>query len=174
MRNEETSKADGKFRVKADLALFQAIQQDGRLSEQSIAHMTDMPSTTVHYAMQRIRQRDFFRIKAVPRLEKFREIPMAVMGFSHVHPLRIHNLRDRYIRTPEVIQFYHSERDVLLCVMDLETHKLSERLYSIMEQLEEKPCLYMRSPNIAKSDLVIPDRILNAVYSHLPDKGGKV
>jgi hypothetical protein len=83
-------------------------------------------------------------------------------------------LRDRYTRTPEVFQFFHSEGDVLLCVMDAEIHKLSEKLYSIMEELGEKPCLYMRSPNIAKSDPVIPDRILNAVYSHLTDKGGKV
>ena len=172
--NKEANKADSKFRVKADLALFQAIQQDGRLSEQSIAQMTDIPPTTVHYAMQRIRQRDFFQIKAVPRLEKFREIPMAVIGFSHVHPLRIHCLRDKYTKIPEVIQFFHSERDVLLCVIDAETHKLSEKLYSIMEQLGEKPCLYMRSPSIAKSDLVIPDRILNAVYSHLPDRKTKV
>jgi hypothetical protein len=57
-----------KFRVKADLALFQAIQQDGRLSEQSIASRTRISPTTVHYAMKRIRQRDFFEIKAVPRL----------------------------------------------------------------------------------------------------------
>ena len=124
--------------------------------------------------MQRIRQRDFFRIKAVPRLEKFHEIPMAVIGFSHVHPLRIHYLRDKYADTPEVIQFLHSDRDVLLYVMDAETHKLSERLYSIMHQIDEKPCLYMQSSSIAKSDLVIPDRILNAVYSHLPDRKTKV
>ena len=173
MSKIEVSRIDDKFRVKADLALFQAIQQDGRLSEQSIAQMTDIPATTVHYAMQRIRQRDFFQIKAVPRLEKFREIPMAVIGFSHVHPLRMHCMKDKYAGLPEVIQFFHSERDMLLCVMDAETHKLSEKLYRIMEELGEKPCLYMRSPNIVKNDLVIPDRILNAIYSHLPDRGGK-
>ncbi|MBD3184977.1 winged helix-turn-helix transcriptional regulator [Candidatus Poribacteria bacterium] len=167
-------KTDDKFRVKADLAMFQAIQQDGRLSEQSIAQITDIPPTTVHYAMQRIRQRDFFRIKAVPKLEKFREIPMAVIGFSHVNPMRIHYLRNKYAGIPEVIQLLHSEKDILLYVMDAEPHKLSERLFGIMEELGEKPCLYMRSPNIAKSDMIIPDRILNAVYGHLPGRGGKI
>lgn len=169
----EVNKSDDKFRVKADLALFQAIQQDGRLSEQSISQITDIPPTTVHYAMQRIRQRDFFRIKAVPRLEKFREIPMAVIGFSHVHPMRIHYLRDKYSGIPEIIQFLHSEKDVLLYVMETEPHKLSEKVFDIMEQLGEKPCLYMSSPTIVRSDMAIPDRILNAVYGHLPNRGGK-
>ena len=48
------------FKVQADLALFEAIQENGRLSETGIAKMTNIPATTVHYAMQRIKQRDFF------------------------------------------------------------------------------------------------------------------
>ena len=69
-----------------------------------------------------------------------------------------------------MIQFFHSERDVLLCVMDSETHKLTEKLYRIMEELGEKPCLYITSPKIVKYKAAIPDHILNGVYSHLPDR----
>ena len=58
----ETYSENAKFRVKADLALFEAIQEDGRLSEEKIAQKTATSATTVHYAMERIKKRDFFDI----------------------------------------------------------------------------------------------------------------
>ena len=166
----EVSKGSAKFRVKADLALFQAIQQDGRLSEQSIASRTNIPSTTIHYAMKRMRQRDFFEIKAVPKFERFQEIPMAVMGFADVHPLKVQELRDQYASRPEIMQFFHSDKDVLLFVMDARTTTLTEKLVDIMELVAEKPCLYITSPRIVKYYAAIPDHVLDGVYGHLPDR----
>ncbi len=158
-----------KFRVKSDLALFQAIQQDGRLSEQSIASRTRISPTTVHYAMKRIRQRDFFEIKAVPRFERFQEIPMAVIGFADVHPLKVRKLRDQYASRPEVVQFLHSDKDVVLFVMDARKTTLTEKLFNIMELVADKPCLYITSPKIVKYYSTIPDHVLDGVYAHLPD-----
>ncbi|MFC1713557.1 winged helix-turn-helix transcriptional regulator [Candidatus Poribacteria bacterium] len=166
----EVIKGSTKFRVKADLALFQAIQQDGRLSEQSIASRTNIPSTTVHYAMKRIRRRDFFEIKAVPRFEQFQEIPMAVMGFADVHPLKVQELRNQYASRPEVVQFLHSDKDVVLYIMDARASTLTEKLVSIMELVAEKPCLYITSPKIVKYNAAIPDHVLDGVYDHLPDR----
>jgi len=105
-------KSDVKFKVKADLALFEAIQKDGRLSEERISQETSIPATTVHYAMERIKQRNFFEIKAVPILERFSEIPTAIIGFSSVHPAKIRELEQKYANKPEVLQFFHSEKDV--------------------------------------------------------------
>ena len=159
-----------KFKVKADLALFQAIQKNGKLSEQSIALTTDIPSTTIHYAMKRLRQRDFFEIRAVPRLERFQEIPMAIIGFANVHPLKIHELKENYVDRAEVVQFFHNEKDVVLFVMDVRTSALTDRLSKIMELLQEKPCVYITSPKVVKYHAAIPEHILDGVYADLPDR----
>ena len=163
-----------KFKVKADLALFEAIQENGKLSEEGIAHRTHIPSTTVHYAMERIRQRDFFRIKAVPMFDRFPEIPMAVICFSDVHPLKIQKLKEKHEDKPEIVQFVHSERDVVMFVMDSSAESLTKRLFDIMEHAGEKPCIYITSPKIVKCGCTIPDKVLDAIYADLPDRRIKV
>jgi len=159
-----------KFRVRSDLALFEAIQKNGRLSEMRIAEITHISPTTVHYAMARIRERDFFRIRAVPCLEKFPDIPKAVMGFSNVHPLKVQGLREKYANMAEVEQFFYAEKDVILFIVDSSMERLTKRLYEIMEFVQEKPCIYMVSPSIAKCECGIPDKVLEAVYADLPDR----
>ena len=47
---------------------------------------------------------------------------------------------------------------------------LTKRLYEIMECVQEKPCIYIVSPRIAKCDCAIPDKVLDAVYAGLPDR----
>lgn len=161
---------DTKFRVRAELALFQAIQRDGRLSEQSIAQQTDISATTVHYAMQRIRERGFFQIKAIPDLERFREIPMAIVGFSNVSHQNLRRFREKYSDRSEVLQFFHSQTEIILVIMDVSPSALTRKLYDIMEQLGSKPCIHITSPQIARFYTTIPDHILNEVYAHLPDR----
>ena len=95
---------------------------------------------------------------------------MAVMGFTDVHPLKVRGLKDKYASRPEVVQFFHSDKDVLLFIMDARTATLTEKLVDIMEFVAEKPCLYITSPKIVKYNAAIPDHILNGVYSHLPDR----
>jgi len=129
----------------------------------------NIPATTVHYAMERIRKRKFFKIKAVPMLEKFREIPMAVIGFSDVHPVKIEELKEKFAKKEEVVQFIHSEKDVMFYVMDTSQDALTKTLFGIMKQLDEKPSIYITSPSIAKFEVTIPDKVLEAVYSELPD-----
>lgn len=159
-----------KFKVKADLALFETIQRDGRLSEEKIAQKVNISSTTVHYSMERIRKRGFFQIKAVPILEKFQEIPLAIIGFSNVHPMKVKKLKDTYAGKQEIIHFFHDDKDVILVVMDSSDSSLTRNLFDIMELLNEKPCIYIKSPTIVKSDTAIPDEILEAVYADLPDR----
>jgi len=163
-----------KFKVKSELALYEEIQRNGRLSEESISQRIHIPATTVHYAMERIRDRDFFDIKAMPKLEKFGEIPLSVICFTNVHPVKVQEFRQRYCDMPEIVQFLHDDTDVLLIVMESSTESLTGKLFDIMEHLGEKPCLYITSPKIVKSDMSIPDRVLNAVYSDLPSRRLKV
>jgi DNA-binding Lrp family transcriptional regulator len=144
-------------------------QKDGRLSEERIAQTVHIPPTTVHYAMSRIRERNFFRIKAVPCLERFPDIPKAIIGFTHIHPVRIHGLRERCGHMPSVVQFFHSEKDALLLVIDASMDALTKKLYDIMRYVNEKPCVYILSPKVAKCDYTIPDQVLEAVFYDLPD-----
>lgn len=162
-----------KFKVKNDLTLYEALQQDGRPSEEEIARRTNIPATSVHRAKKRITERDFFRIQAVPLLEKFGEIPMAIIGFSNIHPLRIRELLKRYTKKAETVQFFHSEKDVMMMVMEKSMKALIQRLFDIMEQVEEKPSLYMTSPIVARFAATIPARVLEGVYSDLLDRKAK-
>ena len=167
---EVERKESVKFKVQADLALFLAIQKDGKLSHEEIAKQTGIPASTVHYAMERIRRRNFFEIKAVPRLEQFAEIPMAIIGFSHVHPVKIKQLKDGYAKKGEIVQFFHSDKDVVLYVMDTSMEALTQRLFDIMEQLGEKPSIYAPSPVIGKYEVAIPEKVLEGVYGQLPGR----
>ena len=159
-----------KFEVKADLVLFEVLQKEGRASEEKIAKQTHIPPTSVHRAKKRLTQRDFFRIQAIPMLERFGEIPMAIIGFSNVHPLKIKELLQQYAKKATVVQFFHSEKDVVMLVMEKSMETLKKRLFEIMEQVEEKPSLYMTTPIVAKSSPTIPDQVLEAVYADLPDR----
>ena len=159
-----------KFKVKADLALFEALQKDGRLSEQQIGQQTGISSTTVHYALDRIRRRKFFKVQAVPVLERFPEIPMAIIGFSNVHPQKIEELREEYAAKPEVVQFYHSDKDVVLIMMDASMGALTDKLFAVMDIMQEKPSTYITMPGIAKFSATIPDKVLEGVFSELPDR----
>ena len=76
----------------------------------------------------------------------------------------------RYCGMPEIVQFLHDDTDILLIVMESSIEALTGKLFDIMGHLGEKPCLYITSPKIVKSDMVIPDRILNAIYSDLPNR----
>jgi DNA-binding Lrp family transcriptional regulator len=147
---KEERKGD-KFRVRADLALFEAMEKDGRLSEAGFARKTHISPTTVHYAMQRIRERDFFKVKAVPRLERFQEIPLGIIGFVNVHPPKIHELKDKYGNAPEVLQFFHDDKDFVLFAMESSVSALTRMFFDIMEYVEQKPCIYtypQPSPNV--------------------------
>ena len=159
-----------KFKVKSDLSLFKAIQRNGRLSEIALAQQTNISATTVHYAMQRLKQRDFFHIKAVPRLDLFQEIPLAIIGFANVHPVKLQELKGKYVDIAEVVQFFHSEKDVVLFVMDVRMSALTKKLFDIIECLGEKPCIYITNPEISKCYLNIPDQILDGVYADLPER----
>jgi DNA-binding Lrp family transcriptional regulator len=163
-----------KFKVKTELALYEEIQRNGRLSEESISQKIHIPATTVHYAMERIRDRDFFDIKAMPKLEKFSEIPLGVICFTNVHPAKVQEFKRRYCNMPEIVQFLHDDTDILLIVMESSMEALTGKLFDIMGHLGEKPCLYITSPKIVKSDMVIPDRVLNAVYANLPNRSIRI
>lgn len=168
------AESNPKFRVKADLVVFEALQQYGKMSEEGIARQSSIPATTVHYAVDRIKARRFFEIKAVPQLERFSEVPMAVIGFTSVHPVKLGQLKEKLAQVAEVVQLFHTDRDVVLFVMGSSMESLTRRLHDIMKYVDEEPCIYMTSPIIAKYNVTIPDKVLESVYRNLPDKRIKV
>ena len=154
-----------------DLMVFKALQQDGTLSLDKLAYKTGIPPTTVQYAVERLRSRDFYDIKAVPRLDRFQEkIPMAVIGFSDTHPIAIEQLERNYRSKPEVLFMIRGEKEIVLFMMDSSKERLAKRLHDIMTQMNQKPSIYITSLQIVKMDTVIPDKVLDEVYSELPDR----
>ncbi len=163
-------KGDVKFRVKVDLALFEAIQRDGKLSESEIARRTHISPTTVHYAMSRIKKRGFFKIKAVPCLERFPRIPKALIGFGGLSQDSVNALRAGYETNPRVMQFFYDSKSVILFVVGPSMEELTRSLFDIVECAGKRPCIHMISPKIAKCDSAIPENVLESVYSELPGK----
>ena len=159
-----------KFRVKADLAVFEALQHDGKLSEEGLARETEISATTVHYSLDRMRKREFFDIRAVPRLERFGEVPVAVLGFSDVHPVKVEELVSRYGDREEIVQLLSSDKDIVITAMGSDRDALVKLLFDIMQCADEKPSIYMVLPKTVKWSSAIPDKVLDSVYNDLPDR----
>jgi hypothetical protein len=56
-------------------------------------------------------------------------IPLGIIGFADVHPIKVHELRQRYGDASEVVQFYHDDRYILLIVMESSIKALTGRLF---------------------------------------------
>lgn len=161
------------FRLKSELEVFKALQKYGKLSNEALSGKTGIPATTIQKIYDRIGSRDFYEIKAVPKLEKFPEVPMALIGFSNVHPVKLRQLKEKYAKREQARAVIHSDKEILLFLMDESRDRLTELVFEIMEQLQARPTLHIISPSIAKLDISVPDRALDKAYSGLPDKRRK-
>ena len=117
--------------------------------------------------------RNFYHIKAVPKLEEFSEVPMAFIGFSNIHPVRLRQLREKSSEREQIRAFIHSDKEVLLFLIDENKDRLTELIFEIQELLQAIPTLHITAPSIAKFDITIPDKVLDKVFSDLPDKRRK-
>ena len=145
----------------------------GKLSNEALSGKTEIPATTIQSIYSRIEERDFYDIKAVPKLKEFSDVPMAFIGFSDVHPVKLRNLKEKYLSREQFRAFIHSEKELLLFLMDENRDKLTELIFEIMELLQARPSLHIITPSISKMDLTIPDKVLDGVFSGLPDKRRK-
>ena len=158
-----------------DLLVFKALQHDGALSFDKLADTTGISPTTVQYAVERLRSRGFYDIKAVPRLERFQEkIPMAVIGFSDAHPIAIDQLEQKYRGKPEALFMIRGEKEIVLFMMDSSRERLARKLHDIMIKMNQKPSIYITSPQIVKMEAAIPEKILDGVYGELPDRRTRI
>ena len=163
------------FKVKVDLIVFKALQQDGTLSFEKLAEKTKIHPTTVQYAVERLRKRDFYDIKAVPMLGRFQQkIPMAVIGFSDAHPIAIEQLEKNYKEKPEVLFLIRGEKEVILFMMDSSKERLARKLYDIMSRMSQKPSIYITSPQMANFVVTVPEKILDKVHADLPERRAKI
>jgi len=157
------------FKVKVDLMVFEALQRDGTLSFEKLSDKTKIHPTTVQYAVERLRKRNFYEIKAVPKLNKF-QLPMAVIGFSDAHPIALERLEKIYGGKQEVRLLIRGEKEIILFLMDSNKERLSRKLFDIMNKMNQKPSIYITAPQIVKFEATIPDKILDKLYADLPDR----
>ena len=111
---------------------------------------------------------------AVTDLKKFSEVPIAIVGFSNIDPLKLKQLTDEFSKKQETVMLLHGEKEVVLILVGEDKDKLTKMLLGIMKKYELSPPLYIVSPNIVKFDPKIPDKVLEAVYNDLPDRRIKV
>jgi DNA-binding Lrp family transcriptional regulator len=162
-----------KFTSQSDIELFKALQKFGKLSHKKLAKKTRMPKTTVQYAYDRLQERKFYDIKALPRLDQFPELPIAFLSFTNLHPIKLRTLKNIYSKKEEVRVLIINAKDILIILMHSSKDRLTELIFEIMEKAQARPTLHILSPIIAKLDLTIPDKILDAIYPGLPDKKRK-
>ncbi len=162
-----------KFKLQSELELFKALQIFGKLSNESLSKKTGISPTTIQSIYKRIKKRKFFNIKAVPKLEMFPELPLAVLGFTDIHPVKWKQLKEKSLENESIRILLHSEREFLIILMAESSAGLTKLIFEIMEMLKARPTLHILSPEISKLDVTIPEKVLNAVYKGLPDKRRK-
>ena len=155
-----------KFNSSSEIELFKALQRYGRLSHEKLAQKTGVPKSTIQYANKRIQKRGFFDIKAMPKLEDFPELPLALVSFNNLHPIRLKTLKKVYLKKEEVRVLFTDNEKVFMILMHKSKEKLAELIFEIMEKAQAKPDLHMLSPVVEKMDLTIPDNILEALYAN--------
>ena len=162
-----------KFKLESELELFKALQKYGKLSNDALSEKTGIPATTIQHIYNRIEKRKFYDVKAVPKLEEFSEVPMAFIGFPDVHPVRLKQLKEKYLATEQVLCMVSNGKEVLLILTDGDKNRLTELIFEIMGLLQSRPTLHIVTPSILKFDITIPDNVLDKVYAGLPDKRRK-
>ena len=162
-----------KFKLKSELELFKVLQKHGGLSTEILSEKTGMPATTIRSIQSRIEEREFYDIKAVPKLEMFSEIPMAFIGFPEVHPVRLKHLKEKSLSTEQILGLVSNDKEVLLIMADGDKNRLTELIFEIMGLLQARPTLHIVTPLIEKFGITIPDDVLDKVYGDLPDKRRK-
>lgn len=159
-----------KFRVKSELDLFRLLQNRGKLSDSAVAKHLGIGSTTANMAYQRLRERGFFDIHAVPRLDRFQETPMGLIAFADLSPVAASGLASAYRSSPFVRLIIEGKGQMVLLVIEESVERLTQLLFEMMNRVEAKPCLYILPPRIRKCDLRIPDQVLLKIYGGLPDR----
>ena len=162
-----------KFKLKSELELFKVLQKHGGVSTEILSEKTGMPATTIRSIQSRIEEREFYDIKAVPKLEMFSEIPMAFIGFQEVHPVRLKHLKEKYLPKEQILGLVSNDKEVLLIMADGDKNRLTELIFEIMGLLQARPTLHIVTPLIEKFGITIPDDVLDKVYGDLPDKRRK-
>jgi len=159
-----------KFATFSEIELFKALQKYGKLSQKKLAKKAGLPKTTIQYALERLQERDFLETKVNPKLQKFPELPLALISFSDLHPIKLRQLKKSYINKEEVRAFISNNKELLIILMHTSKDRLVELIIEIMEKARAKLNLHILSPSIEKFDLTIPDKILEAMYPDIVQK----
>jgi hypothetical protein len=156
-----------KFTTRSELELFKALQKYGRISYDLLAQKTLLPKTTIQYAYQRLKKKRLFKLNAIPQLAHFSELPLALLSFTDLHPIRLKKLKQIYIQQEEVRILLTTHERVFMMLMHESEDQLDELISAIAEKAQAKPALCMISPTIAKLDLTIQDNVLDAMCTVL-------
>ena len=159
-----------KFTTCSELELFKALQKYGKLSRKKLSKKTKLNTSTIQYIYERLTERNFFESKTTPKLDQFPELPLALISFSNLHPIKLRILKKTYLNKDEVRAFITNGKEVFIILMHTNKDRLSELAFEIMEKAQANFGLHILSPTISKLDLTIPDKILDEIYPDLMDR----
>ena len=166
-------KKGSKFRVQSEIALFSVLQQHGRLSVSELAKRVNLARTAAYYAQKRLWARGLFDFRAVPRLKRFGEIPMMLLGFDSLKARTLRGFVPYVKDICGVRMLLHNDKSAFFFLMGHSHQYLNELSISISRRLGKLPKLSVLQPQIATLDLTIPASILETLYAHLPERRGR-
>ena len=169
---EVSGKEGVKFRVQSELALFDVLQQHGKLSVSELSKRANLARTASYYGAKRLFDRGLFDFRAVPRLDKFSDVPQMLLGFSHLKKRAIQGFVTAAAEMESVRMLACGKESVVLFLMGHQQDHLHELSLSISRRFRRPPVLSLLSPEMVKLDLTIPGSVLQALYAHLPERRG--
>jgi len=159
-----------KFRVKSDIAMFKILQEYGKLSERELAQKAGVSKNTARACLKRLLERDFFELRAVPKLERFSNHPMAILGFSELDNGKIDELEKHLNEKDHTIAFLHSGNHCFIISMAHGGNELSKQLLEIIQTAGKSPSMCLLSPTVSKFNLKIPESSLKRINDGLPER----
>ena len=156
-----------KFSKPIDIEVFKLLQQHGILSLRKLAKLGRFSVKAGMAALKRLQSKGIYRAQAIPRLERFEELPLACLAINNAYPHVVQNIKESFIQKEEVRAFFTNDQHIWLLLMHTSKFALSEIIKEISDhvgndaKIEVIPIL---SPRIEKFDMTIPDTILDTFY----------
>ena len=167
-----------KFTGPAELKGFKAMQQPQKytqLSNRSLATKWGIPERSLIKAIPRLEKRGLLEIRAVPKYEMFPELSTALLAFRDVSNLD--RLKEYADERPEIAWFIPSSAcvpgkvtgDVLLFLIHSSDTQMANLILEVTDLTMGESVLRILNPQLKDMNLLIPETILDDLYSSSRD-----
>ena len=153
-----------KFKVQSELALFDALQRHGKLPVNELSKHANLARTASYHGKNRLIKRGIFDFHAIPRLNRFSEVPMMLLGFNKLtSPHLLREFALTYASSEQVRMLIYNKDSAFLFLMSQTPKQLNELTMQIIKHLQQTPAIAILSPKIAKLKPTIPASILKNI-----------